>query len=140
MVAAEQMFPIRQQVIRSVGKAKDRFSLDQALGEKVGKVTVKGDFAETDDDAEMLEMVNFRGEVRGTVANLLRGGFIAGRRAADNRGDPGVAQLQTIVARCALRLIGEAGLVKDGIHEVAGAISGKRPSSTVGSMRSWSQS
>lgn len=140
MVAAEQMDPIRKQVVGSVGKAKGGFSLDQTLGEEVGKVTVKSDFAETDDDAEMFELVHFGGEVRGTVADLLRGRLIAGRSAADNGGDPGVAQLQAVIARGALRLIGKAGLVKDGIHEVAGAISCKRPSGTVGSVGSWSQS
>lgn len=140
MVAAEQMFPIRQKVVGSVRKAKGGFSLDQALGEKVGEVTVKSDFAETDDDAEMLELANFRGEVRGAVADLLRGGLIAGRSAADNGGDPGVAQLQAIVARCPSRLIGKASLVQDGVHEVAGTISGKRSTGAVGSVGSWSQS
>jgi hypothetical protein len=77
--------------------------------------------------------------VSSAIANLLRGGLIAGRRAADDRGDPGVAELEAIVVGDARGLTGKSQLVQDRIHEIARAIAGKGPPCTVCSMSSGCQ-
>jgi len=59
------------------------------------------------------------------VAHLLRGRLVAGRGAADDRGDPGVAELEPVVAGDACGLAGKSEFVQDGIHEITGAVAGK---------------
>ena len=68
------------------------------------------------------------------VADFLWGGFVAGRGAADDGADPEFAELEAVVAGDGFGFGGEAELVEDGVHEVAGAIAGKRSTCPVGSV------
>jgi len=100
----------------------------------MGEVAIEGYLSQTDDDTDAREGFNLAGKVGGAVANLLRGGFVAGRSTTDDGGDPGVAEFKAVVAGDACRLAGEAQLVQDGIHEVAGAVAGEGAASAVGSV------
>jgi hypothetical protein len=117
-----------------VTEGVSRFFFDDPGLEKMGEVTIEGDLSQTDDDADAREGFDLTGEVGGAVSNLLRGGFVSGRSTTDDRGDPGVAEFKAVVAGDASGLIGEAHLVEDGIHEVAGAIAGEGAASAVGSV------
>jgi hypothetical protein len=68
------------------------------------------------------------------VTNLLGKRLVAGRGAADDGGDPRVTELESIVAGDGAGLAGKSEFVEDGIHEVAGAVTGERAASAVGSM------
>ncbi len=50
-----------------------------------------------------------------------------------------MTQLETVVTRDAFGLVGEAELVQDRVHEVAGAVAGEGPAGAVGSMSSGSK-
>jgi len=64
----------------------------------VSEKPVKGDAAETDDDAEVDEEGDFLVEPGGAVALLLGGGLVVGRGAADDGVDPEIAELDAVVA------------------------------------------
>jgi hypothetical protein len=64
----------------------------------MGQVAIEGDLPQADDDADTRKGFDLPGEVGGAVANLLRSGFVAGWRATDDRGDPGVAEFEAIIA------------------------------------------
>src|SRR6202012_3350875 len=70
------------------------------------------------------------------VPNLLRLGLVAGRGAADDRGDPGVAQLKSVIAGDGTRFACAAELVENGVHEVARAVTGEGSARTVSSVGS----
>ena len=109
-------------VLGSVSETVFGFAVDHAGLEQIGEVTVKGDLPQADDDTDALQGLDLGGEMRGAVAEFLRRGFVARRSAANDRGDPGVAQFETVIAGDRARLAGEAEVVEDGIHEVAGTI------------------
>ena len=102
--------------------------------EQVGEIAVEGDLSEADDDADARQGLDFGGKVGGAVANLLGERLVAGRGAADDRGDPGVAEFEAVVAGDGAGFAGEAELVQDGIHEVAGAVAGEGAAGAVGSV------
>ncbi len=139
MVAGEQAKTVGQGVFGSVGKGVFGFSRDDAGLQEIGEVAVEGDLSEADDDADSCECFDLGGEICGAVADLLRGGLVAGRGAADDGGDPGVAQLEAIVSGDAFGLVGEAELVQDGVHEVAGAVAGEGTAGAVGTVGSGSE-
>ena len=121
-------------VVGAVGEAVFGLALDDAGVEQVGEIAVEGDLSEADDDADARQGLNLVGKVDGAVANLLGVGFVAGRGAADDGGDPGVAELQAVFAGDGAGFGGEAELVQDGIHEVAGAVAGEGTPGAVGSV------
>jgi hypothetical protein len=123
-----------------VGEGVVRFFGDDAGVEQVGEVAVEGDLAEADDDADAGEGLDFGGEMLGAVAYLLGQGLVAGRGAADDGGDPGVAEAEAVVAGDGAGLGGEAKVVEDGVHEVAGAVSGEGTAGAVGTMGAGSES
>jgi hypothetical protein len=102
------MHPVGKDVLRAVSESIFRFPGNDAHLQKIGKVAVEGDFAEANDDANAGQSLNLMGEMGRAVANLLRKRFISRRCAADDRGDPGMAELQPIVAGDSSRLAGEA--------------------------------
>ncbi len=102
----------------------------------MSEVAVKGDFTEGDDDANAGEQVDLAREVRGAVADFEGRGLVSRRCAADDGGNPGVAELEAVVAVRGVGLIGEAELVEDGVHEVAGAVAGEGAAGAVGAVRS----
>ena len=118
----------------SVGEAVLGFAGDDAGLEQVGEVAVEGDLAEADDDADAGQGLDFSGEVDGAVADLLGERLVAGRGAADDGGDPGVAEPEAVVAGDGAGFAGEAEFVEDGVHEVAGAVAGEGSAGAVGSV------
>jgi hypothetical protein len=66
-------------------------------------------------------------------------GLSPGGRAADDRSDPGVAQAQAVVAGDGAGFGGEAELVQDGVHEVAGAVAGEGAAGAVGAVGAWGE-
>ena len=126
-------------VVGAVGEAVVGFARDDAGVEKVGEIAVEGDLTKADDDTDARQGVNLVGEVGGAVANLLGVGLVAGRGAANDRCDPGVAKFQAIFAGDGAGFGGEAELVQDGVHEVAGAVAGEGTAGAVGSVGSGSE-
>lgn len=139
MIGGEKVESVGQDVLGAVGEAVGGFAGDDAGVEQVGHVAIEGDLAEADDDADAGECLDLGGEVGGTVADLLRGGFVSGRRATDNGGDPGMAELEAVVAGGGGGLVGESHLMENGIHEIAGAITGEDAARAVGAVGSRGQ-
>lgn len=132
MVRGEQVEAVGEKVFGSMGKTILRFASDDAGVKQIGEVAVEGDLAEADDDADARESLDFIGQVRGAVADLLGERLVSGWGAADDGGDPGVAELEAVVAGDGLGLTGKAKIVQDWVHEVAGAVSGKGAAGAVG--------
>jgi len=139
VVAAQDVGAAGQGVFGGVAEAKVGFAVDDARVEQVGEEAVEGDLAQADDDADFRQGFNFAGEEGSAVAYLLRGRLVVGRGAADDGRDPGVTELETVVLRDALGLIGEADVVEDGVHEIAGAVAGEDAAGAVGAVRSGGQ-
>ena len=133
------MQTVWKKVICSVAEAIGRFACDDTGEQKMREIPVEGDLSKTDDDANTRQGLDLSGEMGGTVAYLLRLRFIVGRRTADNGGDPGVAQLEAVVAVDGAGLAGQTELVQYRIHEVAGAVAGERASGAVRSVRARSE-
>jgi hypothetical protein len=134
MVAGEEAQAVGQEILGSVGEGVDGFLLDDAGVEQVGEVAVECDFSETDYDPDAREGLDFSGEMFSAVADLLGEGFIAGRSAADDGGDPCVAKAEAVVAGDGAGFGGEAKIVENGVHEIAGAVSGEGAAGAVGTM------
>ena len=128
------MNAVRHRILCRVGEAKGRAGGDGSGVQKVRQEAVPGDLAEADDDADAGEGGDLVGEMVAAVADLLGEGLVTGRGAADDGGDPGVAKLEAVVAIGGAGLAGEAELVKDGVHEVAGAVSGEGAAGAVGAV------
>jgi hypothetical protein len=133
MVGSEKMQTIGEQILCPVGEVILGFASNDAGVQQVGEVAVEGDLSETDDHTNTWQRVNLLGEVGGAVADLLGQRLVAGRSTADDGGNPGMAELETIVAGDGAGLAGEAKLMQDGIHEVARAIASE---GTTGAIRS----
>ena len=111
-------------------------ALDDTFVEQVREVAVPGDLAKADDDVDFWKRGDFGGEMRGAVADLLGCGLVAGRGAADHRTDPDLAQLEAVVTAGGGWFAGQAELMEDRVHEVAGAVAGKWPPRPVGAVSS----
>jgi len=131
VVAREQLQAVGQRVGGAVGEAVGRAAFDDALVDEVGQVSVEGDLAQAHDDLDALELLDLGGEVGGTLTQLGGCGLVAGRGAADDGADPGVAEPEAVIAGVALGLGGKAGIMEYRIHEEAGSISRKGPSCAV---------
>ena len=134
VVAAEKGDAVGKEVLGGVGEGEGGTALDDSLLEEMGEVAIPGDFAEADDDANFGQGGDFGGEMGGAVADFLRGGLVAGRGAADDGADPELAELEAVVAMEGDGFAGEAELVEDGVHEVAGAVAGEGAAGAVGSV------
>ena len=139
MVAAEERDAVGEKVFGGVGEGVGGAAFDDALVEEVGEVAVPGDFAEADDDADLAQGGDFGSEMDAAVADLLGGGFVAGRGATDDGADPELAEFEAVVAADGGGLTGEAELVEDGVHEVAGAVAGEGAAGAVGAVGSGSE-
>lgn len=133
------MEPVGEEVLCPMGEAVVRFATDDAGFEEESHVSVEGYLAEADDDAHSGQSLNLLGEVGAAVANLLGKRFVSGRGAAHDGGDPGVTKLEAVVAGDGAGFAGEAKLVEDGVHEVAGAVAGEGAAGAVGSMGAWGE-
>jgi hypothetical protein len=69
-------------------------------------------------------------------SEFARQGFILGRRAFDGIADEKVVQHQPILPIKGQRTAGESSLMQQRIHEISGAVTGKRPAGTIGAMGS----
>jgi hypothetical protein len=139
VIAAEEGDVVGQRVLGPVGEGVGGAALDHGFVQQVGEVAIPGDLAEADDDADLGERCDLRGEVRRAVANLLRGGLVAGRGAADYGADPYLPQLETVVAADGGGFAGQTEFVEDGVHEIAGSVAGKGTAGAVGSMGAGSE-
>jgi hypothetical protein len=139
MVRGEKMQAVGQTILGAVVEAILGFARYDTGVEQVSQIAVEGDFSEADDDTDARQGLDLIGEVGCAVANLLRERLVAGRGAADDGADPGVIKLEAVVAGDGAGFGGEAELVEDGIHEVAGAIAGEGSASAVGSVGAWSE-
>ena len=136
VVGGQEVQAVGQKVVRAVGETILGFANDDAGFEQKGEIAVEGNLSQADDDADARQSLDLVGEVSPAVANLLRLGLVAGRGAADDRGDPGVAQLKAVVAGDGARFAGQAELVENRVHEVARAVAGEGTAGTVGSVGS----
>jgi len=134
MVAAEEGDVVGQKVLSCVAEGVGGAAFDDTFVEQMREVAVPGDLAEADDYADLRKRGNFGGEVRRAVADFLGCGLVAGRGAADDRANPDLPQLEAVVAADSGGFAGQAELVQDGIHEVAGAVACKWPPRTVGTV------
>ena len=139
MVASEQVEAVRQQVLGSVSEDVGRAARNDAHLQEVREVSIPGNFAEADDDLDARQSLKFRREMPGAGSDLLGGRLVTRRSAADDGGDPGMAELQTIVDRDGTSFVGKAELMQDRIHEVAGAIAGEDAAGSIGAMGSRSK-
>src|ERR1700755_2709753 len=98
-------------VLGAVGEAVFGFALDDAGVEEMGKIAVKGDLAQADNDTDARQSMDFVGQMSRAVANLLGVGLVTGRGAADDGGDPGVTELQAVFAGDGAGFAGEAEFV-----------------------------
>jgi len=132
MVTAKQVQSIRQQVVRTVREFVGGFPLDDSVREEMGQIPVKRDLTEADNHPKVLELSELGIEMCRAVPNLLRRGLVSRRSAADDRGDPCFAKLESVFARGTLWLICEGSLVKHGIHEVTGTVAREGSACPVG--------
>ncbi len=128
------MQAVGEKIFGAVGEAVLGLAGDDAGFEQEGEVAIEGDLSEADDDTDARQGVNFSGKVGGAVADLLGARLVAGRGAAYDGGDPGVAKLEAVVAVGGARFAGEAEFVQDGVHEVAGAVAGEGSAGAVGTV------
>ena len=133
------MQSVGQQIVGAVREGILGFAPNDAGVEEVREVAIEGNSAEADDDADAGQGLNLAGQVSSAIADLLRQGLVSRWSTADDGGDPGVAQLEAIVAMDGARLGGKAKLMQDGIHESAGAVPGEGASGSVGSMSAGGQ-
>jgi hypothetical protein len=134
VIAAEESQAVGESVLGTVTKGVVGAAIDLAAQQEVGKEAVPSDFAQADDYPDLAQRFDLGGEMSGAVPNLLGGWLVSGWGAADDGGDPGMAEAQAVVAGYGVWLSREAELVEYGIHEVAGAVAGEGPAGAVGSM------
>lgn len=108
--------------------------MDHAFREQVCEVAIESDLPEADDDLYPRQRVHFCCKVLRAVADLLRSRLVAGRGTSHHRGNPDMAQLQSIFARNGVAVVCKAYVMQYGIHEVARAIARKWPPSAIRSM------
>jgi len=83
----------------AMGKTIGGLPGDDPHLQEISEVTVEGDLPQADDNPDPGQGLNLIGKMRATVTNLLRKGFVAGRRTADDRGDPGMTKFEAVFAR-----------------------------------------
>ncbi len=131
---------MRQLVFGSMVEPVSRPPRDRSLSQHVGQIAIPGNLSEADDHPHLRERIKFRSQVSSASSNLLGGGFVGGRRAANHGRDIGMAQPQAILAMRCRWLRREAERVQHRVHEIAGAVSRKGASGTIRSVGAGCQS
>ena len=139
VIAGEQMDAIGQAEFGGMGEAEGQAGGDDLRVQEMGEIGVEGDPAEADDDANAGQSGDLTGEVVAAVADLLRERLVAGRSAAEDGADPGMAEFEAVVAPGGVWLVGEAELAEDGVHEAAGAVAGEGAAGAIGSVSAGSE-
>jgi hypothetical protein len=134
------MQSVGEEVVSSVGEVVLGFSLYRTGVQQMREIPVEGDLAQTDHDADARQGTDLCRKVDRAVANLRRQWLVTGWGAADHRGYPRVAKLQPIVTRDGTRFAGKTELMENGVHEVAGAVTGERAAGPVRSVSARSKS
>src|SRR6266702_4882263 len=119
VIAAEQAQAVWKRVFRAMAEAVVRPASDDACKQEMGEETVPGDLTQADDDADAGQRVDLGRQMHSAVADLLRRGLVAGRRAANDGGDPGMTQAEAVVAGDGSGLGSESKLVEHRIHKVS---------------------
>ena len=130
------MQPIWKKVLRAVREAVGRLSGDDTGVQKIGEIAVEGDLSQADDDTNARQGLDLTCQVVSAVANLLRCRFITWGSAMDDRRDPRMAKLETVITGGRFGLAGKAQFMQDGVHKVAGTVSGEGTAGTIGTVGS----
>src|SRR5882672_5781787 len=136
VVRGQKMQAVGETILGAVGEAVFGFARDGARVQQEGEIAVESDLSQADDDTDARQRLDFSGKMSAAVANLLGQGLVAGRGAANDGGNPGMAELEAIFAGDGAGFGGQAEFVQDGIHEVAGAVAGEGTAGAVGSVSS----
>ncbi len=105
MITPQQMEAIGQQVLRSMSKEVRRTAFDDSGLQQVRQVSIPGNSAKTDDDLDAGQSAQFGKKMLRAGADLRRSRLVTGRRAADDGGNPGVAESQAIGGRYGVRFV-----------------------------------
>ena len=99
------------------------------------QICIKRDFSQRDYDLDIGEQLQFTFEEWTAVAQFAGRGLIPWRRAMGRRGDPDIAELQTIIAHAGSPVGWQIPpYLKRSVQELAGTISGKHTSTTISTM------
>jgi hypothetical protein len=134
VVGREQMQSVGEKILGSVGEAVFRFAGDGSGMQEMGEIGVEGYLSQADDDTNARQSLNLRGQVSCAVANLLGKGLIAGWGATYYSGDPGVPELETVIAGDGARFGRKTQVMKDGIHKVSRSVAGEATTGAIGSV------
>src|SRR4051812_25630125 len=92
---------------------------------QLGACDLVGERTEADDDIDAFERLHLTLEERAAGLALAWLRLVPRWRALDSRGDPGVAELQAVVAPHRGRLVGEARAVHRPVEPVTAAVAGE---------------
>ena len=108
-----------------------RPAFDDSRAEKMREVAIPGNLPETDDNPDPRQERELLREVRGTFADLGGCRLVAWRSAANDCADPHAPQTEAIADVGGVWLIGETGIMQDGIKKITRAVPGKDPAGAV---------
>ena len=131
MVGGEEGDSVGHGVFGGVGEGVGGLAGDHMLAVQEVEVGVKGDFTESDDDFQTLEGSALASGEFGAGGEFLGQGLVVGWGTADGGGDPHVAELESVIACGGGWQRRESEAVEDGIHEVAGGVSGEGTAGSV---------
>jgi hypothetical protein len=140
MKAGNQVAAPRKGKLRTVGELEAWLALGLVSALQVLQITVKGNAPETNHHPQMSQQRNLLIEIRRTVREFRALGRIVGRRAPDHGADPAIVESHAVIPSHGIGLRSEAGVVKNGIQKISGAVSGKRTASAIRAVRTRSQS
>src|ERR1019366_8710903 len=101
---------------------------------QVIEIGIEANLAQRNHNFDILEDAQFAIEEGRAISEFRGQRLVAGRRAANGRGNVTVHQLQSVVAMLGIWLRCEANLVQNGIHEFSRRIPRKGTAGTVGAV------
>ena len=104
------------------------------------EIMVEGKFPQRNDHADRSKQPDFLNQIRSTRLKLFRQWFVSWRSTTDNRRNVAVRQLKTVIPTDGLRLIAERVVIEHLIQQLATSIPGKRPTRSIGTLRTRRQS